>query len=408
MAQNQCIFEYCNFGKGYLRIFFPEKKNTTSKEIMIDLEDYSMVNGVITSIDPLVDRIKFELQKLDLVFMPTILLLLRCEETYRTSMFIPMKSSWQAKMLYNKEMKSRPNKDDYYTVNNSYRRDIGYTFNTFFMEKDIVESFLKIAKQLGTEVGEVMPYGMYLCDSLDYNTNFVFFHIRRKVCTMILVSDHDLITSYDFAFDETEEVLVNFLLVASKHEFELSKRKITHYGISADDPIDLRLGLPKLGEAVAVETVKKTDLEQSMAQSIQQVTDELEVDWENYENDTTLFSKRYADANKILRSRYDAIAKTLLNYTGMKSRVTEQAAIFHINSTVYAKMDIRNNRVMLYLALDPEKYIKSRYTCALSKRKGFEDTACLYKIATAFRYEGAFTLIEDLATEKGLVPKPQE
>ena len=63
---------------------------------------------------------------------------------------------------------------------------------------------------------------------------------------------------------------------------------------------------------------------------------------------------------------------------------------------------------MLYLALDPEKYIKSRYTCALSKRKGFEDTACLYKIATAFRYEGAFTLIEDLATEKGLVPKPQE
>lgn len=408
MAQNQCIFEYCNFGKGYLRIFFPEKKNITSKEIMIDLEDYSMVNGVVTSIDPLVDRIKFELQKLDLVFMPTILLLLRCEETYKTTMPIPMKSAWQAKMLYNKEMKARANKDEFYTVNNFYKREVGYTFNTYYMDKDIVESFLKIAKQLGTEVGEVMPYGMYLCDSLDYTSNYVFFHIRRKVCTMILVSEKDLITSYDFAFDDAEEVLVNFLLVASKHEFEMAKRKITHYGVSADDPIDLRLGIPKLGESAVVETVKKTELEQSMAQSIQQVTDELEVEWENYENDTTLFSKRYADANNILRTRYDAIAKTLLSYTGMKSRVTEQAAVFHINSTIYAKMDIRNNRVMLYLATDPEKYIKSRYTCALTKRKGFEETSCLYKVATAFRYEGAFSLIEDLATEKGLVPKPKD
>ena len=65
MAQNQCIFEYCNFGKGYLRIFFPEKKNNAAKEIMIDLEDYSMENGVITKIEPLVDRIKFELKTVE-------------------------------------------------------------------------------------------------------------------------------------------------------------------------------------------------------------------------------------------------------------------------------------------------------------------------------------------------------
>lgn len=408
MAQNQCIFEYCNFGKGYLRIFFPEKKNNTAKEFIIDLEDYSMENGVITKIEPLVDRIKFELKKLDLLFMPSILLLLRCEETYRTSLPIPVKNPWQAKMLYNKEMKAKANKDSFYTVYNSYKRAVGYTFNTYYMTKEVVESFLKIAKQLGTEISEAKPYGMYVAESLDYTSNYVFFHIRRKVCTMILVAEKNLITSYDFEFENSREVLNKFLLVASKHEFEFDRKQITHYGVSADDPIELRLGLKKLGEADIVDAPKKSELAQSMAQSVQQSTDELEVDWENYDDDNSVFSKRYSEANNILRTRYDSLSKELLNYSGMKCKITDQAAVFHVNSKVYAKMDIRNARVMLYLATRPEKYINSRYPCALTKRKGFEDTPCLYRIATAFRQEGAFTLIEDLVTENGLVPKPKE
>lgn len=409
MAQNQCIFEYCNFGTGYLRIFFPEKKNFVAKEIIIDLEDYSMENGIITKVEPLVDRIKFELKNMDLLFMPSILLLLRCEETFRNSLAIPVKNSWQAKTLYNKEMKIRPNKDDFYTVFNSYKRTVGYTFNTYFMPKDLVESFLKIAKLLGTEISEVMPYGMYLCDSLNYTSNYVFFHIKRKVCTMILSSNKNLITSYDFEFENNREVLNKFLLVASKHEFEFDRNKITHYGISADDPIELKLGLTKLGDNDAAGiAVKKTEEEQSLAQSIQQSTDELEVDWEDYDDDNTVFSKRYSESNAILRGRYDSLSKVLLNYTGVKCRVTEQAAVFYINSDVLAKLDIRNSRVMLYLAANPEKYVNSRYPCALTKRKGFEDTPCLYRIATAFRQEGAFTLIEDLVTEKGLIPKPEE
>ena len=165
MAQSQCIFEYCNFGSGYLRIFLPSKKNNEAQEIMINLEDYSMENGIITKIEPLVDRIKYELNNLNLTSLASPMLLLRCQETFRTNLAIPVKNAWQAKMLYNKEIKSRPNKDDYYTVSNALRREVGYSFNTYFMRKDIVDSFLKMAKLLGTEISEVQPYGMYLCDS---------------------------------------------------------------------------------------------------------------------------------------------------------------------------------------------------------------------------------------------------
>ena len=407
MAQNQCIFEYCNFGKGYLRLYFPAKKNIPAKEIMIDIEDYSMVDGVITKVEPLVDRIRYEIKNLDIPSVTSPLLVLRCAETFKTSLMIPVKNSWQARSLYNKEMKTKANKDLYYTVNNYYKCGNGYLFNTYYMGRDVVESFIKIAKQLGTDVSEVMPYGMYLSDSLDYSDNFVFFHIRRNVCTMILEIERGLATSYDFEFEDPNDIMNKFLLIASKHEFELERKPITHYGVSADEPINFRLPLKKLGEADAEETESKTELEQALAQSIQQKTDELEVEWEDYSNDKSIFSKRYGDANSTIRGRYDTLSKILLGYTGMKCRVTEQCAVFHINSQVYARMDIRENRVMLYLPSNPEKYINSRYPCALTKRNGFDNTPCLYRIATAFRQEGAYTLIEDMVTELGLVPKAE-
>ncbi len=404
MAQNQCIFEYCNFDGGYLRIFFPSKKKAEAKEIMIELEDYPTKDGAFIKVEPIADRIKHELEPLGILFMPSIVLLLRCEGVYRNSISIPAKFSFYANNLYKKEMKNKDN-DNFYTEFNSYKREVGYTYNTYFMPKAIVDTFLAIAKLLGTEISSVKPFGMYLCETLDHKENYVFFHIRRKVCTMILSSGGNLITSYDFEFESNRDIMNKFLLVASKHEFEFDRQRITHYGISADDPVDLRLGLTKLGEAEPVVDLKPDTTKQAMSETVQHKNDELEVDWENYDNDDTNFSKRYGDANGLLRTRYDAISKVLLGYTGMKCKISEQCAVFHINSEVYARMDIRNSRVMLYLATDPHKYVDSRYPCALTKRHGFEDTPCLYRIATKFRYEGAFEIIADLATDRGLVPK---
>ena len=78
MAQNQCVFEYCNFGNGYLKIFVPQgKNNPEAREILIDLQDYPIEDGIITQIEPVVDRIKFEMNNLGIGALPEILLLLR-------------------------------------------------------------------------------------------------------------------------------------------------------------------------------------------------------------------------------------------------------------------------------------------------------------------------------------------
>ena len=188
MAQNQCVFEYCNFGNGYLKIFIPQNKNSAKEqEIFIDLQDYPIVDGIITQIEPVVDRIKFELKNCGVESLPEVLLLLRCSETYRTVLTLPVKNYIQALYLYNKEMKTKVNKELFQTVNNSYKYGVGYIFNTYYLPKSVIKSFETISKRLNTEIDEVKPFGMSLCDSLEYGGNYVYLENGIKDCSNCLV-----------------------------------------------------------------------------------------------------------------------------------------------------------------------------------------------------------------------------
>ena len=247
MEQNQCVFEYGNFGNGYLKIVVPKGvNNLNSSEIFIDLRDYQIENGVITKIDDIIVRIKEEIQKLGISSLSKIILLLRCCDTYHTVLTLPVKNRLQAKFLYNKAIKTRVNHDKFQPVNNYYNYGAGYIFNTYCISKEVISSFSKIAKRLGAEISHVKPFGMSLCDSLSHKGNYVYFYIMKKTCTMIFVSDMNLVTSYDFEFENSKTIMNMFLLVASKYEFEYNYQPITHYGISSDEEIELNLGLSKL------------------------------------------------------------------------------------------------------------------------------------------------------------------
>lgn len=246
MAQNQCIFEYSNFGNGYLRIYFLKDNKPTENEIFIDLEDYPIKDGVIAQVEPLVEKIKQELKELNIKNLQSPLLLLRCAEIHKNSLFLPVKSSFQANSLYKKEMKLKTNKELFVPISNSYKSGIGYMFNTYYIPNIIVESFNKIEKLLNTEFVGVQPLGMFLSEKLDYKGTYVYFYIKQKVCTMIMVSDKDLITSYDFEYETEKDILSRFLLVATKHEFEIEKKEISYYDINSDEPIFVNFGIKRI------------------------------------------------------------------------------------------------------------------------------------------------------------------
>lgn len=244
MVANTCIFEYCNLKNGYLKIRF----TADNREMVIPLDDYSINSGMVVEINKLSERIKTEMINIGLNSIPKIELRLRCNEIYRTVFTVPVKNYINAYYLYKKEIKNKVNKEIYKTVFNSYRYGIGYIFNTYYIPINIVDSFNKIAREIGTMINSVKPFGMYLFDSLQYKENYVYFYIINKTCTMILSFDKNLITSYDFEFDDEKNLLTKFLLVASKHEFEFERKPITHFGIVSDEPINIDFGLNKFPE----------------------------------------------------------------------------------------------------------------------------------------------------------------
>ena len=379
MSKNICIFKYCNYGKGYFEVRIPKTKEEPAIEITIELDDYLLENGVIKNIDSIADKIK---EKINFIKKLPVVLLLRCEETYKTILSLPMMNKYKAKSLYRKEQKAKKNNNSYVKKSNYFQHSLGYIFNTYYMPKDVINSFKKLAKMLGTRIISVEPFGFYLKKMLPYE-NYVYFYIRRKVCTLFLVVNKELVSVYDFEFKTKKDIINQFLLVMSKHEFEFERKLIQYYGIDSDEKITLDLGLEKLED-------KKINEEAYIEE----------------EPDNSTFTERLDLSSKAIKKRYKSLFDRLLAYENMSYKITDNSVIFYIEENIYAQLDIRKGRVDLYLALDPEKYPKL-YKAQEGNEKGFETTPCLLSVSSKFKELKAKALIKKLANNYNLISRKE-
>lgn len=379
MSKNICIFKYCNYGKGYFQVKIPKTKEEPASEINIELDDYLLENGVIKNIDSIADKIK---EKVNFKKKLPVVLLLRCEETYKTILSLPMMNKYKAKSLYRKEQKAKKTNNNYVKKSNYFQHSLGYIFNTYYMPKDVINSFKKLAKMLGTRIISVEPFGFYLKKMLPYE-NYVYFYIRRKVCTLFLVVNKELVSVYDFEFKTKKDIINQFLLVMSKHEFEFERKLIQYYGIDSDEKITLDLGLEKLED-------KKINEEAYIEE----------------EPDNSTFTERHDLSSKAIKKRYKSLFDRLLAYENMSYKITDNSVIFYIEENIYAQLDIRKGRVDLYLALDPEKYPKL-YKAQEGNEKGFETTPCLLSVSSKFKELKAKALIKKLANNYNLISRKE-
>lgn len=379
MSKNICIFKYCNYGKGYFQVKIPKTKEEPACEINIELDDYLLENGVIKNIDSIADKIK---EKVTFKKKFPVILLLRCEETYKTILSLPMMNKYKARSLYRKEQKAKKTNNNYVKKSNYFQHSLGYIFNTYYMPKDVINSFKKLAKMLGTRIISVEPFGFYLKKLLPYE-NYVYFYIRRKVCTLFLVVNKELVSVYDFEFKTKKDIVNQFLLVMSKHEFEFERKLIQYYGIDSDEKITLDLGLEKLED--------------------KKISEEVYIE---EEPDNSTFLKRHDLSSKAIKKRYKSLFDRLLAYENMSYKITDNSAIFYIEENIYAQLDIRKGRVDLYLALDPEKYPKL-YKLEEGNEKGFETTPCLLSVSSKFKELKAKALIKKLANNYNLISRKE-
>ena len=399
MTQNTCILEYCNYHDGYIKLYIPADNKSTTQNLTIELDDYLLEDGIPKNTEAIADRIRSEAGDRKI---PPITLLLRCDETYKRIFTLPSMAKLKADAIFAKEvlLANRSNLN-YVTEHNVFQHSLGYIYNTYFMPKEVVDAFKKLAKLLGTKISVAEPFGFHLKKSLNYGGTYAYFYICRKVCTLLLIVNKSLVSVYDFTFENERDLVNQFLLVISKHEFEFAHKKIQRFHIESDEEIHIDLGIPDIEEQIFASDGSPADKADKNAPE----EEDGELETEQDEILGTTFSERLAAAPGTLKHRYEKLVEKLLSYNGMNCRITEQAAVFHIDDTVYARLDIKGPRVCLYLAIDASQYKNTRYQCAVSKRKGFENTPFLYRISTKARREDANVLIDSLSAQYGLAPK---
>lgn len=242
-----CVFEYCNFGRGYLKVSLLAQNGEVQREVEIALEEHSDKAGARISPAAVADRIAHEL---NLKKIPEIRLALRCQECFKSMLSLPKMPKFRADALLKKEQKERPH-PKYIAFTDLYRYDEGFLYSTYYLPAEVIDFFKNVAKRLGSRKVDFMPYGFYLLENLSYEGSYVYFRIRRKVCTMLLVADGELVNTYDFEFESEQDILNRFLLVMSKYEFNFGKKPITRYAMDSDVAMSFgsELGLLRISDS---------------------------------------------------------------------------------------------------------------------------------------------------------------
>ena len=236
---NTCTIEYCNFGSGYLKLHVPADNKSTASELMIELDDYLLENGIPKNLEAIADRIKGEIGDRRI---PPITLLLRCEETYKSIVTLPPMGSLKANSLFAKEQKTARTNPNYVIATNVFRHTLGYIYSIYYMPRRVVDAFKKLAKLLDTKIQVSEPFGFRYNTELNYNGTYANFYICKKVCTLTLIANKTLVSVFDFAFENERDIITKFLLVISKHEFELAHKKIQCFHVESDEEINVDLG----------------------------------------------------------------------------------------------------------------------------------------------------------------------
>ena len=117
------------------------------------------------------------------------------------------------------------------------------------------------------------------------------------------------------------------------------------------------------------------------------------------------FIARLALADDNVRGYYAEIAKKLLGYKKVRSRLSWSSAGFSAGRAAFAKITISGKTLCLYLALDPETVTGKYKAKDAAGKKKYEKTPALLKIRSDGALRGAIRAIETCAAALGLVEK---
>jgi hypothetical protein len=117
------------------------------------------------------------------------------------------------------------------------------------------------------------------------------------------------------------------------------------------------------------------------------------------------FTAKYIQLSDECKAYYAEIKNYILSFKKTRSRISWKFDNMHMGKVPVAKFAVRGKTLCLYLALNPDDFVDSKYKVERSDAKKYAEVPCLYRIVNPRRVKYAMELIamiaEKLAVERG-------
>lgn len=113
------------------------------------------------------------------------------------------------------------------------------------------------------------------------------------------------------------------------------------------------------------------------------------------------FLSKMALADDTVKSYYSELKNAFLAYKGVKCRTSWGYEAFNKGRTKLARMDVKTKSLYLYLAIDPQSLVDTKYNFKdMSEKKKYAATPVLMKIRGERKFKHALELIEKICGEE--------
>ncbi len=118
------------------------------------------------------------------------------------------------------------------------------------------------------------------------------------------------------------------------------------------------------------------------------------------------FTAKLIQSSDVVKNYYSAIKNELLSYKGVKARMSWKGETFYSGRVTYAKLCIRGKSLSLFLALNAQDYVDTKYILKdMSEVATYEKTPCQYRIKNDRRLKYSGELIQTVMNGREKLPE---
>ncbi len=237
----------------------------------------------------------------------------------------------------------------------------------------------------------------------DQSADFTVFAVKPRVLLGISLD----IEAVKRNFKEGEDFTSEGLLVTANYSDGVDEI-VTDYFLEVPSTAEVgeHVVVVKYSEAVAqytitVEAEPELEPERETVATVPLVLDEESVEAGILRYDRS-FMARLIQSDDETKQWYTEIKNKLLSYKKVKDRMSWKKETYRFGRAKIAKLGFRGKVLCLFLALDPNDYVESKYKVEdVSENTSFSDTPVMYRIKNDRRARYALQLIETLMEKIG-------